>query len=91
MKTLPLITISGGSRTKREHAQIARELINMTRVQNNLANNFAFCYLVPSQLILQYAYYMLNVFIHQFLHMESSDETLPILQNIEKTIFVEKT
>ena len=31
---------------------------------------------------------MLDLLIHQIVHMEYFDDTLPILQNFEKTIFV---
>ena len=41
-------------------------------------------------MILKYAY-TLNILIHQIVHMEYfDDDTLPILQNFERTIFVKK-
>ena len=40
---------------------------------------------VLSQLLLKYAN-MLDVLIHQFVHMEFSDATLPIIQNFLKNI-----
>ena len=50
---------------------------------------FAFSLLVPSQLILEYAY-MLDVLIHHIVHMKYIDNTLPILRNFEKIFFVKK-
>ena len=44
---------------------------------------------VLAQLLLKYAY-MLDILIHQFVHMEFSDGILLIFLNFEKTIWLQK-
>ena len=51
---------------------------------------FGFSLPVSSQLILKYAY-MLDVMIPHIVHITYFDYTLSILQNFEKTIWLQKT
>ena len=71
--------------------QIAYELINLIKVCSSSKKHiFCFSLSVPPQLILKHAY-TLDVFIYHIVHMVYFDDTLLILQNFEKTIWVQKT
>ena len=68
--------------------RIACNLMNLNQVYEN--HKIRISLTVLSQLVLKYAY-ALDILIHQFVHMEFSDGTLPILLNFWKTIWLQKT
>ena len=75
---------------KQNQAGSAREIAcELTILIQAHKNNFAFSHSVPSRFISEYAC-MPDVLIHHIVHMEYFGDTLPILQNFEETIFINK-